>query len=62
MFTFFVKLEIWSFHVADLPRTGKKGIKMKNARPRRAKTIVFAHLNMQICEVTVAVADPMLPY
>ena len=26
MFTFSVKLEKWSFHIADLPRTGKAGL------------------------------------
>ena len=36
MFTFSVKLEEWSFHVTDLPRTGKKCIVMKKAREGRA--------------------------
>ena len=32
MFTFSVKLEKWSFHVADLPRTGKKCTKIKKSK------------------------------
>ena len=36
MFTFSVKLEKWSFDVADLPRTGKKCTEMKKAREGRA--------------------------
>ena len=38
MFTFSVKLEEWSFHVTDLPRsrTGKKCTEMKKAREGRA--------------------------
>ena len=39
MFTFSVKLEKWSFHVADLPRTGKKCTEMKKAREGRAKLL-----------------------
>jgi len=31
VFTFTVKLEKWSFHVADLPRMGKKCTEMKKA-------------------------------
>ena len=36
-----VKLEKWSFHVADLPRTGKKcaGEKKKKTREERAKLL-----------------------
>ena len=29
VFTFVVKIEKWSFHVADLPRTGKKCTEIK---------------------------------
>jgi len=29
VFIFSVKLEMWSFHVADLPRTGKKFTEIK---------------------------------
>ena len=36
MFTFSVKLEEWSFHVTDLPRTGKKCTEIKKAREGRA--------------------------
>ena len=45
MFTFSVKLEKWSFHVADLPRTGKKYteikiiIIIKKTREGRAKLL-----------------------
>ena len=39
MFTFSVKLEKWSFHVADLPRTGKKCTEMKKAREGRANLL-----------------------
>ena len=39
MFTFSVKLEKWSFHVADLQRTGKKCTEMKKAREGRAKLL-----------------------
>ena len=48
MFTFSVKLEKWSFHVADLPRTGKKCTEIKKkVREGRAK-LLFLSLNMQI--------------
>ena len=39
MFTFPLKLEKWSFHVADLPRTGKKCTEMKKAREGRANLL-----------------------
>ena len=39
MFTFSVKLEKWSFHVADLPRTGEKCTEMKKAREGRANLL-----------------------
>ena len=52
MFTFSVKLEKCSFHVADLPRTGKKCTKMKKARGGRAK-LLFCKL----CGVVAAVAS-----
>ena len=39
MFTFSVKLAKWSFHVADLPRTGKKCIEIITARERHAKAL-----------------------
>ena len=38
-FTFSVKLERWSFHVANLPRTGKKCTEIKKAREGRAKLL-----------------------
>ena len=47
VFTFSVKLEQWSFHVADLPRTGKKCTEIKKAREGCAKLlflfIKYAH-------------------
>ena len=39
MFTFSVKLEKRSFHVADVPRTGKKCTEIKKAREGRAKLL-----------------------
>ena len=39
LFTFSVKLENWSFHVVDLPKTRKKCTKTKNARAERAKLL-----------------------
>ena len=39
MFTFSVKLEKWSFHVTDLPRTGKKCTEMKKAREGRSQLL-----------------------
>ena len=39
MFTFSVKLEKWSFHVADLTRTGKKCTEIVKAREGRAKLL-----------------------
>ena len=39
MFTFSLKLEKWSFHVADLPRTGKKCTDIIKAREGRAKVL-----------------------
>ena len=42
MFTFSVKLEKWSFHVADLPRTRKKCTELKKAREGRAKLLFLS--------------------
>ena len=39
VFTFSVKLEKWSFHVANLPRTGKKCTEIKKAREGREKLL-----------------------
>ena len=39
MFTLSVKLEKWSFHVADLTRTGKKCTEITKAREGRAKVL-----------------------
>ena len=39
VFAFSVKLEKWSFHVTDLPRTGKKCTEIKKAREGRAKLL-----------------------
>ena len=48
MFTFSVKLEKWSFHVADLPRTEKKCTEMKKAREGRAK-LLFCFIRYAKC-------------
>ena len=47
VFMFSVKLEKWSFHVADLPRTEKKCTYIKKAREGRAKLLFLGSLNMQ---------------
>ena len=41
MFTFSVKLEKWSFHVANLPSTGKKCIEIKKSSRRACKGFVL---------------------
>ena len=41
MFTFSVKLEKWSFHVADMLRTGKKCTEIKKACEGRAKLLLW---------------------
>ena len=41
MFTFSVKLEKWSFHVADLPRTVNKWTEIKKSGERRAKVLFW---------------------
>ena len=41
VFAFSLKLEKWSFHVADLPRTGKKCTEIKKAREGRAKHLFW---------------------
>ena len=46
VFTFSLKLEKWSFHVADLSRTGKKCTEIITAREGRAK-VLFLSINMQ---------------
>ena len=54
MFTFSVKLERSSFHVADLPRTGKKCTEMKKTREGRAK-LLFCFIK---CAKFVALSMP----
>ena len=39
VFKFSLKLEKWPFHVADLPRTGKKCTEIIKAREGRAKVL-----------------------
>ena len=39
MFRFSLKLDKWSFHVADLPRAGKKCREILQAREGRAKVL-----------------------
>ena len=46
VFTFSLKPEKWSFHVADLPRTGKNCTEIIKAREGRAN-VFFCSLNMQ---------------
>ena len=46
MFRFSLKLDKWSFHVADLPSAGKKCTEILQAREGRAK-VLFWSLNMQ---------------
>ena len=46
VFTFSLKLEKWSFHVADLPTTGKKCTEIIKAREGRAK-VLFLFIKMQ---------------
>ena len=41
VFTFSLKLERWSFHVADLSRTGKTCTEIIKAREGRAKVLVL---------------------
>ena len=53
--TLFIKPQIWLFHVVVLLTTAKKWTKVKNARAGSAK-LSFCLLNMQICDVLVAVA------
>ena len=52
---------MWLFHVVVLLPTAKKWTKMKNAHAERAKATVFRPLNMQICNVLVAVAVAKAP-
>ena len=47
VFMLSLKLEKWSFHVADLPRAGKKCTEIIKARQGRAKVLFFFSLNMQ---------------
>ena len=54
--TFLITPQICLFHVAVLLTTAKKWTKVKNARAGRAKLYYFRPLNMQICDVLVAVA------
>ena len=53
--TFSITPQTWLFHVVVLLTTAKKQTKVKNARAERAK-LLFLSLNMQICNVVVAVA------
>ena len=53
---FVIKLQIWLFHVVVLQTTAQKWTKVKDARAGRAKLLFFFPLNMQICDVLIAVA------
>ena len=41
VFTFSVKVQKWSFHVAGLPRTGKKCTETKKARAKWRAELLF---------------------
>ena len=43
VFTFSVKLEIWSFHVAELPENGKEMYRQKKSTSRACKNLVFLY-------------------
>ena len=43
VFTFSLKLEKWSFHVADLSRTGKKCTEIIKAREGRAEVLFIKY-------------------
>ena len=48
VFTFSVKLEKWSFHVTDLPRTWKKCTELKKKHVKGVRNFCFCQLFMQI--------------
>ena len=54
VFTFSLKLEKWSFHVADLPRTGKKCTEIIKAREGRAKVFFFFIKYAKLVELSLA--------
>ena len=63
MFTFSVKVEKWSFHVADLPRTGKKCSEIIKGRAKLL--FLFIKLNMQNlwrCRCRRAVLNSLISY
>ena len=51
-FEFSLKLEKWSFQVADLPRTGKKCTEIITAREGRAKVQFSVNYNMPFFDVS----------
>ena len=53
--TFFIKPQLCLFHVAVLLTTAKKWRKVKNAM-QGVQSYCFCLLNMQICDVLIAVA------
>ena len=55
MFTSSTQLQNRSFHVVERTKTSAKCRKMKNARAKRAKILLFLLSNMQISDVLVAV-------
>ena len=59
VFTFSVKLEKWSFHVADFPRTGKKCTEIKRkVREERAELLFW--FICKNCGVVAAFASQIL--
>ena len=61
MFTFSVKLEKWSFHVADLRR---KCTELKKAREGRAKLLFFSikYANFVASSLVVDLKLPIVKY
>ena len=53
--TFSLKPQIWSFHVVVLLTTTKKMDKIEEMHVQSVQSSCFCQLNMQICDVLVAV-------
>ena len=57
VFTFSLKLEKWSFHVADLPSRGKKCTEIIKATEGRAKLLFCFIKYAKICGAVAVVAS-----
>ena len=55
--TFLLKLEEWSFNIADLPRTGKKCTEIITAREGRAKVLFLFIKYAKFMGVVAAIAS-----